>query len=36
MGIHCYESEIGNNNIFVDGDYTVSQNILPKEKNLNN
>jgi hypothetical protein len=35
MGIHCYESEIGNNNIFVDGDYTVSQNILPKEKILN-
>ena len=35
MGIRCYESEIGNNNIFVDGDYTVSQNILPKEKILN-
>lgn len=35
MGIHCYESEIGNNNIFVDGDYTVNQNILPKEKILN-
>ncbi len=35
MGIHCYESEIGNNNIIVGGDYTVSQNILSKEKILN-
>jgi len=35
MGIHCYESEIGNNNIFVGGNYTVNQNILPKEKILN-
>ena len=35
MGIHCYESEIGNNNIMVGGDYTVSQNILSKEKILN-
>ena len=35
MGIHCYESEIGNNNIIVGGNYTVNQNILPKEKILN-
>ena len=35
MGIRCYESEIGNNNIIVGGDYTVSQNILSKEKILN-
>ena len=35
MGICCYESEIGNNNIIVGGDYTVSQNILSKEKILN-
>ena len=35
MGIRCYESEIGNNNINVGGDYTVSQNILSKEKILN-
>ena len=34
MGTY-YESEIGDNNIFVEGDYTVSQNILPKEKILN-
>ena len=33
MGTY-YESEIGDNNIFVEGDYTVSQNILPKEKIL--
>ena len=35
MGIHCYENEIGNNNIIVGGNYTVNQNILPKEKILN-
>ena len=35
MGIRCYESEIGNNNIIVGGAYTVSQNILSKEKILN-
>jgi hypothetical protein len=34
MGTY-YESEIGDNNILVEGDYTVSQNILPKEKILN-
>jgi hypothetical protein len=35
MSIKCCENKIGNNNIFVDGDYTVSENILPKEKILN-
>ena len=34
MSIKCCENKIGNNNIFVDGDYTVSENILPKEKIL--
>ena len=33
MGVY-YESEIGDNNIFVEGDYTVGENILPKEKIL--